>query len=100
MEMLIEQYHAEQLQRAEHEMSEVLGSLQTVPEYQDNLMENAQTEIQIADQYMTQIKEILAGANKAVLATILQPLNSAMSESEWLLEAGQVLVSQSREDNI
>ena len=100
MEMLVEQYHAEQLQRAEHEMSEILGCLQRVPEYQDNLMENAQTEIQIADQYLTQIKQILAGANKAVLATILQPLNSAMSESEWLLEAGQMLVSQSREDNI
>ena len=100
MEMLIEQYHAEQMQRAEHEISEVLGSLQTVPEYQNNLMSKAQTEILIANQYMTQIKKILTGANKAVLATILQPLNSAMSESEWLLEAAQSVVSQSREDNI
>ena len=72
MEMLVEQYHAEQLQKAEHEMSEIMGCLQRVPEYQDNLIENAQTEIEIADQYLNQIKQILAGANKSIIATIFQ----------------------------
>lgn len=98
MEILVEQYHAEQIQKAEHEMAEIIGCLQRVPNYKDNLMQQVETERQIAGQYIDQIKDILAGANKSIIATILQPLNSAMSESEWLLEGCENITS--RDDNV
>lgn len=100
MEALVEQYHAEQIQKAEYEMADIIGCLQRVPDYKENMLEKVQTEMNIAEEYIGQIKQILAGANKAIIATILQPLNSAICESEWLLEASENITSDSRDDNI
>jgi|13_taG_2_1085334.scaffolds.fasta_scaffold00029_3 hypothetical protein len=99
MEHLVEEYHQEQLDKAEMEMVEILGCLASSPEYGDNLHANAQTEMDIAGSYLAQIKTILDGASKPIIASILQPLRSALIDSEFMIEGGY-RVLDSRDDNV
>lgn len=103
MDVLVEQYHAEQMERAEAEMAEILGCLanssEDYPAYGVNFQVNAKTEMVMAEEYLNQIKAILDGGNKPILATILQPLRSAMIDAEFMLEGGLSLI-ESRDDNV
>ena len=99
MEHLVEQYHQEQMEKAEREMAEILGCLASSPAYGDNFHTNAQTEMDIAGTYLSQIKTILDGASKPIIASILQPLRSALIDSEFMIEGGYSVLD-SRDDNV